>query len=139
MAAKKKDGTPKPVFKEIDWTLFEQLCAIQCTQAEIAGMLKVHPDTLRDRARIKYGDPSYQEIYKKLSESGKCSLRRYQWSHARTSASMAIWLGKIYLGQKEQLDEKLIAFNGKLADLLDVLGTMARPSLEKKETESEKS
>ena len=34
------------------------------------------------------------------------SLRRKQWNLAKTNATMAIWLGKQYLGQKDNIDIK---------------------------------
>jgi hypothetical protein len=84
----------------IDWELFEKLCACLCTQSEIASMLNIHIDTLRDRAAEFYGD-SYSNVYKKFSEDGKCSLRRNQFVLSQTNSSMAIWLGKIWLGQQD--------------------------------------
>lgn len=93
------EGRPK---KEIDWNLFEQLCAIQCTQEEIASMLKVHADTLRDRAKQYYEEEDYSSIYKKFSETGKCSLRRNQFVLSKKNSAMAIWLGKIWLGQSDK-------------------------------------
>lgn len=123
--ARKPTGKPtgRPE-KEIDWTLFEQLCAIQCTQSEIASMMKIHIDTLRDRAVVHYGD-EYSNIYKKLSESGKCSLRRNQFVLSKTNASLAIWLGKQWLGQRDiQEDERptqiTVNVNGGLASGLEV-------------------
>lgn len=92
--------------KPIDWNLFEQLCAIQCTQYEIASMLKINVDTLHDRSLEYYKCTTYSEVYKKFSESGKCSLRRNQFVLSKTNAAMAIWLGKQWLGQKEP--EKLV-------------------------------
>jgi len=99
--ARKTTGKPVgPPPKPIDWELFEQLCGIQCTQPEIASMLKVSDDTLRKKVLDNYGE-KYSEIYKRFSESGKCSLRRNQFVLSKTNAAMAIWLGKQYLGQKE--------------------------------------
>ncbi|MCK9319974.1 hypothetical protein, partial [Methanoculleus sp.] len=45
--------------------------------------------------------------YKKGQEGGKMSLRRIQWKHAEKNPSMAMFLGKVYLGQREnkQVDE----------------------------------
>jgi hypothetical protein len=125
LMARKPTGKPtgRPE-KEIDWTLFEQLCAIQCTQSEIASMMKVHIDTLRDRAAAKYGD-EYSNIYKKFCESGKCSLRRNQFVLSKTNASLAIWLGKQWLGQRDmQEDDRptqiTVNVNGGLASGLEV-------------------
>src|SRR6202158_607622 len=95
--------TGKPVGrpqKPIDWTQFEQLCALQCTQSEIASMLKISIETLAQRVKSNYG-AEYLEIYKRFQESGKCSLRRNQFVISKKNATMAIWLGKIWLGQKD--------------------------------------
>lgn len=89
-----------PKRKEIDWTLFEQLCAVQCTQSEIASMLKIHIDTLRDNTKRHYKD-EYSNVYKKYCENGKCSLRRNQFVLSKKNAAMAIWLGKQWLGQRD--------------------------------------
>jgi hypothetical protein len=101
--------TGKPVGapqKVINWELFEQLCAIQCTQSEMASMLKVHTDTLRDRAKANYGE-EYSDVYKRFAECGKCSLRRYQFVQSKTNTSMAIFLGKNWLGQTDGREEKI--------------------------------
>ena len=37
-------------------------------------------------------------------EKGKISLRRYQWELAKKNATMAIWLGKQFLGQRDNVD-----------------------------------
>lgn len=92
------NGAPK---KNIDWNLFEDLCGLQCTQSEIASILKVHPNTLSDRVFEKY-EEDYSTTYKKYSECGKVSLRRYQFIQAKKNPSMAIWLGKQWLDQKDK-------------------------------------
>ncbi len=104
--ARKPTGEPvgRPE-KDIDWNMFEQLCGIHCTTGEIASFLKVHEDTLRPRALAYYGGDDYSAIYKKFQETGKCSLRRNQFAMSKTNASMAIWLGKQYLGQKDKEEE----------------------------------
>lgn len=87
--------------KPIDWSLFEQLCTLQCIQTEIASCLKISDDTLRSRAIEHYGMDNYSDIYKRFADSGKCSLRRNQFVLSKKNASMAIWLGKIWLGQRD--------------------------------------
>ena len=105
--AVKSDGCPKKPAgrpeKFIDWELFEKLCGIQCTQSEIASMLKIHHETLIIRVKSNYGE-DYPSIYKRFSESGKCSIRRHQFAHLPKNASMAMYLGKVYLGQKDTPD-----------------------------------
>ena len=44
---------------------------------------------------------NFSEIFKEKRGLGKISLRRSQWRLAEKSATMAIWLGKQYLGQKD--------------------------------------
>lgn len=110
---KLKDNRPKKVLpgkagrprKEINWELFEELCGLQCPQSEIASILKIHVDTLRDSAIAHYEEPDFSTIYKKFTECGKCSLRRHQFVLSKTNAAMAIFLGKNLLGQSDQVKE----------------------------------
>lgn len=87
-------GRPK---KQIDYTTVEKLANIQCTQEEIASFLGVSSRTL-------LRDEKFKELFSKGRENGKMSLRRIQWKHAEKSATMAIWLGKQYLGQKDNIE-----------------------------------
>ena len=114
---RKPTGNPVgPPVKEIDWTQFEQACALQCTQEETASFLKVHRHTLSKKVQEHYGE-DYSTVYKRYSESGKCSLRRNQFVLSKKNASMAIWLGKIWLGQKEDNSQELIeTFSRMLKD-----------------------
>lgn len=93
-----RTGRPK---KPIDWKLFEQLCHIQCTHDEIANMFHIAKATLYERAIREYKDVDFPTIYKRYSEEGKCSLRRNQFRMSQKNCTMAIWLGKQYLGQKD--------------------------------------
>jgi hypothetical protein len=92
----------RPVI-EIDYSLFESLCEIQCTLPEIAGVLKVSEDTVERRVKEHYGE-TFAETYKKHSAPGLMSLRRHQFRMAESNATMAIWLGKQYLGQTDRMD-----------------------------------
>ena len=87
-------GRPK---KEIDYATVEKLANIQCTQDEIASFLGISTRTLQR-------DEQFMELFNKGRENGKMSLRRIQWRHAEKSASMAIFLGKQYLGQKDNVE-----------------------------------
>ena len=98
IAKERGKSGPKP--KEINWQLFEDLCSLQCTQSEMASVLHIHIDTLRDRAVAHYED-QYSNVYKRFSEGGKTSLRRFQFNLAKKNTTMAIWLGKQWLGQKD--------------------------------------
>lgn len=94
---------PRPR-KEIDSKIFESLCKLQCTEAEICSFLDVSDKTLAAWCKRTYNE-SFSEVYKKKSEGGKISLRRAQFRLAEKSAVMAIFLGKQYLGQSDNPDK----------------------------------
>lgn len=85
---------------EIDKAQFEKLCSIQCTQEEIAGFFNCSPDTIERWCKREY-KAGFAEVYSKKRGIGKISLRRSQFRMAETNPTMAIWLGKQYLGQRE--------------------------------------
>lgn len=100
---------------------FESLCAIQCTQEEICSVLDICFDTLDKWCQETYGK-HFSKVFKEKREYGKSSLRRRQWLLAEKNASMSIWLGKQYLGQKEPEAKQEVTFNNMetLADLLRI-------------------
>ena len=87
-------GRPKI---ELDYEKIEKLANIQCTQEEIASFLEVSVRTLQR-------DEEFCRIYKKGQENGKMSLRRIQFKLAEKNPTMAIWLGKQYLKQKDNIE-----------------------------------
>jgi hypothetical protein len=99
--ARKPSGNPtgRPV-KEVNWTSFENLCRIQCTQMEIANVLEVHFTNLIMKVEEHYGEP-FASVYSRFADGGKASLRRIQFKLAEKNANMSIWLGKTYLKQRE--------------------------------------
>ena len=90
--------------KEIDKKIFENLCGLQCTLEEIAGVFDCSVDTIERWCKREYRE-TFAEVYKKHSAKGKTSLRRIQFKLAEKSAAMAIFLGKNYLGQKDNIIE----------------------------------
>lgn len=86
---------------EIDTEQFKKLCAIQCTLEEIASWFKCSEDTIERWCKREL-NMSFADAFKTWSADGKISLRRTQFKMAETVPSMAIWLGKQYLGQKDQ-------------------------------------
>lgn len=86
--------------KELDQEQFEKLCGYQCTKLEICDFLKVSDKTLDAWVKRVYGK-CFSEIYAEKRSQGKISLRRAQFKLAERNATMAIWLGKQYLGQRE--------------------------------------
>ena len=86
--------------KEIDQRQFENLCGLQCTLEEICDWFGVTDKTLNSWCKRTYSE-SFSEVFRQKRSTGKISLRRSQWRLAEKNASMAIWLGKQYLGQKD--------------------------------------
>ena len=95
-----KTGRPK---KEFNKETFEGLCEIMCTESEICNVLRTTDKTLSAWCKRTYGQ-SFSEIYKKLADVGRKSLRRYQFDLAKKSPAMAIFLGKQYLGQRDVVE-----------------------------------
>lgn len=96
----KKVGRPKT---NIDKSNFEKLCQMQCTLEEIAGFFDCCDDTINNWCKEVYDD-NFSGVYKKKSMVGKISLRRNQFKIAENNASMAIFLGKQYLGQRDNIE-----------------------------------
>ena len=96
---KNKPGAGRPN-REFDKKLFENLCHINCTVDELESVLITDQRTLDVWCQREYGE-NFSTAYKRLCQNGKSSLRRYQFNQAKTNASMGIWLGKQYLGQKD--------------------------------------
>lgn len=89
--------------KKIDQKQFENLCGLQCTLEEICGFFDVCTDTLETWCKRTY-KANFSEVFSKKRGMGKISLRRNQWRLAEKNATMAIWLGKQYLGQRDQIE-----------------------------------
>lgn len=95
-------GRRKIVLSAKDWNSVNYMCMIHCTGEEIAGVLQMDYDTLNRNCKEKHGIP-ISEYIKRHSAGGKMSLRRAQWKSAENgNVTMQIWLGKQWLGQKEQ-------------------------------------
>lgn len=111
-----KAGRPKI---EIDQEQFEKLCAFQCTLEEISDWFRVSEDTIERWCESTY-NKLFKEVYKEFQGRGKVSLRRMQFKIAEKNATMAIFLGKQYLGQKDVV-ETSINNNGIINDLVGAL------------------
>ena len=89
---------------QIDKAQFEKLCGIHCTQEEIAGWFNCSVDTIERWCKNTYS-VGFAETYKKYVGMGNISLRRMQFKQAERSASMAIFLGKQWLGQTDKIEQ----------------------------------
>lgn len=104
-------------FIEMDTVELEKLCALQCTQPEIASWFGVTTQTIENRVKSDrtYEHPvgdrqqtlelTFKEIMQRGYDIGRISLRRKQVQIAEGgNAAMCIFLGKNLLGQRDNLD-----------------------------------
>lgn len=85
-----------------------KLASLQCTNVDMAAFLGVCEKTFQT---FKKENEKVNEAIEIGKGKGRISLRRKQSKLADKNASMAIWLGKQYLGQK---DEVLIEHGGQV-------------------------
>lgn len=104
--------------KEIDKRQFENLCALQCTHDEICSWFEITAKTLESWCKRTYGN-SFSKVFAQKRGKGKISLRRTQWQLAEKSAAMAIFLGKQYLGQRDNVDVSVSDAKGVALDELE--------------------
>ena len=109
--------------KEIDYPTVEKLASIQCTQEEIANFLDISVRTLQR-------DNEFCRIYKKGMDNGKMSLRRTQFKLAEKNTSMAIFLGKQYLGQRDVIETDNKHEINKVEELLSKIEKEANNDIE---------
>lgn len=115
--------------KTIDQEQFEKLCAIQCTKEEICGWFDVTDKTLDAWCKKTYNE-NFSVIFAKKREKGKISLRRSQFRLAEKNAAMAIFLGKQYLGQKDNVEYEDKEALGRLDAILNGLVNNAKQETE---------
>lgn len=103
--ARKPTGNPtgRPPIP-IDETQFNKLCELQCTEEEIAGWFECSVDTLNNWCKRMFGY-TFSETYRQKATRGKIALRRMQLKHAEKNPSMAIFLGKNWLGQSDKIEQ----------------------------------
>ncbi len=109
---------------QIDWNAFDKLCELQCTREEIASFFDCHADTIDNAVKREKGE-TFSEYYKKKQGKGKIALRRMQFRIAEKSATMAIFLGKNYLGQRDHYEVDNSEALGKLDQLLSSIDKQA--------------
>lgn len=92
--------------KKIDKKQFEKLCGLQCTEIEIAGFFGCSVDTVERWCKETYAE-CFADVFKQKRSTGMISLRRSQFRMAESNATMAIWLGKQYLGQSDVQEKQI--------------------------------
>ena len=104
-----RTGRPKIEFNE---KLFSDLIGIGCGAEEICWVFRdekgkpANIDTLSRWCKRTYGK-TFQEYRRENGEiAAKIRVRRNQLKLSETNASMAIWLGKQLLGQRNIKEEE---------------------------------
>lgn len=115
-----RTGRPK---KEIDKHQFEVACGLHCTEQDMCALFECCEDTLNSWCKQNYKDEdgkpmTFSDVYKQKKVLGKLSLRRNQFKLSEKSATMAIWLGKQYLGQSDTVSVGLHDDNDREDDPL---------------------
>ena len=112
-----------PAQDRIDKKQFENLCGLQCTLMEICDFFDVEDDTLNSWCKKTYGT-TFSEVFKLKRGKGQISLRRMQWKLAEKNPTMAIFLGKQYLGQKDKIeytDDGMKSINENINNIANLL------------------
>ncbi len=82
---------------EIDLEELEKLGGLQCTKEDAAAWFGCSLNTIKRRLR----EDVYREVWERGLGKGRVSLRRKQMDLAEKNATMAIFLGKQILGQRD--------------------------------------
>ena len=98
----------KPV--KIDLEQLEKLCALQCTDAEIAAWFHISVRTIENR---RGKQRTFGEAMERGRGKGRISVRRHQMKLLEAgNATMAVWLGKQLLGQRDVITAEHIGSGG---------------------------
>ena len=101
-------GRPLLVLNQAGIDLVQALGRLQCTNEEIASCLGTTDATLLNAQNKEV----FLGALEKGKAEGRMSLRRIQMKLAETSATMAIFLGKQILGQRENVEpQRLVLEN----------------------------
>ena len=102
---------PPKTWDDADVRQFKQLCGIFCTRAEVCRVMELDPKTLNRlinkhlRGEVPHegrGPITFDDAFRHYSAQGRASIRRKQFELAMEGdRHMLVWLGKQYLGQRE--------------------------------------
>lgn len=100
-------GRPIKLISAQGEAFITKMAGIMCTDEEIAAMMSdqyvsISVDTLTN----ENNGATFAECKEKGQATGKASLRRNQFKLAENNASMAIFLGKNWLGQTDKQEVK---------------------------------
>lgn len=118
-----RTGRPK---KEFDKKTFQDLVGLGCTQEEICWFFRdetgksANIDTLTRWCKREFG-MTFQEYFRQNGCMAlKIQLRRNQMNLSKSSAAMAIFLGKNLLGQTDKVEQTIMEVEdlSSLAEML---------------------
>ncbi len=89
-----------PDLAEIDLAELEDLAAIGCTAAEVAGKYNASERAFREHLK----HPEVRAAWRRGAAMSKIRLRRAQFKLAEKNAVIAVMLGKRLLGQRDPVD-----------------------------------
>lgn len=105
----------------------EKLAMLQCTHREAAGFLDLR---LHEFKKLLRKNLQVAEAWERGQQMGLVSLRRKQMALASHNATMAIFMGKQYLGQKDVVTNQHVGADGGPIDIdLSQLGKGDRDAL----------
>lgn len=93
-------GRPRLKLNKLGIEIVTKLAGFMCTEEEIASFLDTTVETLHNKENYE----AFLECIKNGNNIGKVSLRQSQFNLSKTNPTMAIWLGKQYLGQKDTIE-----------------------------------
>jgi hypothetical protein len=94
---------------QIDLEQLEKLCALQCTDVEIAAWFQVSLRTIEKRRRLA----KFADAMQRGRAKGRISVRRHQMKLLEAgNATMAVWLGKQLLGQRDVITAEHVGSGG---------------------------
>ncbi|MGA2149012.1 MAG: hypothetical protein ABSH49_29060 [Bryobacteraceae bacterium] len=97
----------KPV--QIDLVELEKLCALHCTDQEIADWFGVSTRTIESRRKR----PEFAQVMSRGRSRGRISVRRAQMKLLESgSGTMGVWLGKQLLGQRDVITNQHVGSGG---------------------------
>jgi hypothetical protein len=95
-----RTGRPKI---NINWTEAEKLCALQCSEQEIADWFHISVDTLDRRLRLEK-QMTFSVFFALHRTAGKIALRRNLYKLSEKQGHVAIFLAKNWLGMKDPVE-----------------------------------
>jgi hypothetical protein len=110
MSVKKHPGGRPKVKMGLDEV--ENLSRLNCTMDELAAYFRVEVRTVQLRAQR---EPKFREAIERGQSMGRLSVRRQQIRlMERGNATMAIFLGKQLLGQRDRLEAEVTVKDGDM-------------------------